>query len=690
MARNRRRGGRPPTIDLNAREMEGEMPEGTAGDRPEIAPGAQEGTPTFTTEEGARESHDEAALDQPAPAPYSQPGAGEPGTDAPAMHTPPQDTEPATGETQEERAGIASSLDMSDGPQGRPGGPGEDEPPVEEPPAVEEPVREPGETPAVDEPPRDGDGATPPATGRRGPGFGSLLLSALLGGALGAGLLYWLLAAEVLPRGEDPAVAVLQGEVETLRGELAAREPAVSPAEIQALAERLEALSATPPAELSALRSELESVRGQLAEAPAGSGEAAALNERLSALESRIDATLQDFAARLQAAPGGVDPELAERLSALETRIAQTGAPDAELRARVEGLTTALAGVEELARNSGAVTPQALEALGTDLAGRIDAVQTRLDSIDQTTQALQQQVASGAEQRAAIEQNLTQSVDELRQTVSSLQSEVGAAAQAREALGGELESLRSTTSALQGTAETLQSDLSGLTGTVEGVQQRLAELDALAGRIDAIDRQIAALDARTSQAEQERQAALALALQGLGRAAEGDAPFAREVETVAALVGDDSAVAELREYAEAGVPSRPALAREFDAVARNILAADGEAGDGFLSRLGANAQSLVRVRRTGEAQGTGADAIVARMEARLEEGDLAGALQEWSGLSEEARQASAEWAAAAERRLALDQAIAALGRPDAPPAEPTTRTVPVDVPPDGAAATPTN
>lgn len=85
------------------------------------------------------------------------------------------------------------------------------------------------------------------------------------------------------------------------------------------------------------------------------------------------------------------------------------------------------------------------------------------------------------------------------------------------------------------------------------------------------------------------------------------------------------------------------------------------AGDGVLERAWGNVSSLVSVRPVGaEVEGEGAEARVARAEARLEQGDLAAAVEELEGLEGAAAEAAAPWLEQARARLAAEQAVVQL------------------------------
>jgi hypothetical protein len=70
-----------------------------------------------------------------------------------------------------------------------------------------------------------------------------------------------------------------------------------------------------------------------------------------------------------------------------------------------------------------------------------------------------------------------------------------------------------------------------------------------------------------------------------------------------------------------------------------------------------SATRLVEVRPVGEAKGESTGAIVARIEARLQQNDLAGAVDEAGQLPSSAKAAAAEWIAAVTQKRDADRAI---------------------------------
>ena len=66
----------------------------------------------------------------------------------------------------------------------------------------------------------------------------------------------------------------------------------------------------------------------------------------------------------------------------------------------------------------------------------------------------------------------------------------------------------------------------------------------------------------------------------------------------------------------------------------------------------------MQIRKVGEVAGDSTEAIIARTEARLQAGDLAGTLREAGALKGDARKTAEPWMAKLTARLAVDQGIA--------------------------------
>ncbi|MGL5113858.1 MAG: hypothetical protein ACRC7C_00915, partial [Beijerinckiaceae bacterium] len=109
----------------------------------------------------------------------------------------------------------------------------------------------------------------------------------------------------------------------------------------------------------------------------------------------------------------------------------------------------------------------------------------------------------------------------------------------------------------------------------------------------------------------------------------------------------------LKPFAEKGAPTPDALAKAFAPLAHATATAGippEEGAMGFVKRF-------IKIRPTGDAGGDSQPSLVATVEAALAKGQPTDALAAWRRLPEEARKASATWAASAEAR---EKAAAAL------------------------------
>ncbi|WP_421933799.1 COG4223 family protein [Phenylobacterium sp.] len=175
----------------------------------------------------------------------------------------------------------------------------------------------------------------------------------------------------------------------------------------------------------------------------------------------------------------------------------------------------------------------------------------------------------------------------------------------------------------------------------------------LTERIDALE----AEQSRTAEA-----AASALAAAALMEAAQTSRPFADELAALDAVSPPSAELRALRRIAERGAPSRAALAASFPdyaARAAGAARAPGE-GAGLGARLAAALSRVVTLRQVGDVPGTGIDALLARAERQVEEGDLDHALKTLDGLPPAGRDAIAPWRAAAENRADIDRRVSAV------------------------------
>jgi len=199
-------------------------------------------------------------------------------------------------------------------------------------------------------------------------------------------------------------------------------------------------------------------------------------------------------------------------------------------------------------------------------------------------------------------------------------------------------------------------DLPDLRQSVASVQaasqQATSDIAALADRVEKIEAELA-------KPSDETRLARSIAAVGLRSAIDRGGPFDAELQAYLSVAPNDSAAGELSELAAQGVPSQRRLEAAFPETATAILDATRpqEGGDGVFGRLMDSARSLVTVRPTGNVEGNTPEAIVARMEAKLREGDLTGVVTEWKALPEAGRKASQAFIDDVNRRLEAEAAV---------------------------------
>jgi hypothetical protein len=203
------------------------------------------------------------------------------------------------------------------------------------------------------------------------------------------------------------------------------------------------------------------------------------------------------------------------------------------------------------------------------------------------------------------------------------------------------------------------------------------EFEALAGRLAAVERSSQGIEAelakRPLDAPPDRPGRLAMVAAALNGAVERGEPFAAELAGAKALAGDAKALAPLEPFAAAGLPSTLTLSRELSGLAPALYQAAGVAqreGGGFLDRLQANAERLVRIRPVAEVPGDDPAAVITRIEVKAAHNDVAGALAELAKLPATARAPAEAWIKQAQARTAAVEAgrrfaaaaLAALGK----------------------------
>lgn len=317
-------------------------------------------------------------------------------------------------------------------------------------------------------------------------------------------------------------------------------------------------------------------------------------------------------------------------------------------------------------------------------------------------EALERRMARLEEQRvddasSEVLQELQRNLEQTRVRLEEVDGQVAAIIEQGSTAPADLEALRTATTRLSERLDAveaqdsdarlsaLDSRLQELAGRVEQVaaapaapdDATLGRLQGIEGRIEGATGRIEALEARLQDAVAQVEAArvrvgeetaIALAAGQLREALRTGRPYAAELEGLQHLSGRDEqldeVVAQLEEHAQTGVPTLASLQADYAEAARAAVTADraGEADSDLQAMFWKRMNDVVSVRPTGEPEGDGTEAVLARAERRLEGGDLAAAVAELDKLQGPAADAMSDWRNRAEVRLEAQDNLNALSR----------------------------
>jgi hypothetical protein len=190
------------------------------------------------------------------------------------------------------------------------------------------------------------------------------------------------------------------------------------------------------------------------------------------------------------------------------------------------------------------------------------------------------------------------------------------------------------------------------------VDDALAQLAQRVGALESGAKTVQSEVTRAAANSDDRRARLAVAASALAAAVERGGPFAAELGAAKSLAPDPGKLAPLDAFAAAGLPTAASLARELSDLVPALLRAGGAGPNdgGFLTRLRANAEKLVRIRPLEEAPGDDPAAVIARIEVKASRADIAGALAEFAQLPADARAPAQAWIGRAQARAAAIEA----------------------------------
>ena len=418
------------------------------------------------------------------------------------------------------------------------------------------------------------------------------------------------MASEKPPRRSKPGKEPLTIDLEAEKTEPAAGEAAAGP---DAAPGKPADISTSEAAEAGEVRTgEVESNEAGIGEPPLPAGDP---QEETETEEARADAAAAAFDAELPHATNGELPEAKRRQA--------TGA--GALAAGILGGLIALAGAGVL-QYAGYVPAPGPEQPGTEqnLASEIEAIKAELQA---QAPAATVDVAPLENRIAALEQAAR---------------EPGAAA----ADAPEIKALEAEVANLTNEMADLKTELA------EARQAADAARAELAGRIDQAEQKL-------NEPANDIEMAKAVAVTALKTAIDRGGPFLAELDALRSIAPEDPVVKELADVAATGVPTRTELRESFRPAADAMLDAlhRPDPDQGIFDRLVSSAMSGIRVRPVGSVEGDTPEAVIARIEDKLDNGDLKGASLEWDSLPEAAKSAGQGFKEKLDRRLGVETVI---------------------------------
>lgn len=457
----------------------------------------------------------------------------------------------------------------------------------------------------------------PAPAGRARAGFGALATAGLLGGVIGAGLLF---GAEKAGIGTDPRLNALDQKVS---------------GQISSLDKRVDGL---------APRDAVATLDKQVASAQA---------DAKQALDKAANALAQGGGA---AEGSAASPAAGQGLTGGQAAGQASGAVPADLVARLDSLDQRVAALQE---EPGRDQP-ADAKLGVvhDNAKPLADLEARLKAVEE----------NGSGKGAA---------EEASKRVAALQGEVEqrtkANADADAALGQRLDTLQQTLEGrVKSATEAVQAATQAARTAAEAGQTQAAEAaKAVDRRLQEQAEKIAALDRSVAQRAEVSTVQAALRVVVADRVASALAagmPYAEPLATLRKLdPATEAQAAALAPFADTGAPTAGQLADAFRPIAERIATkrqaqrakSAAETGD-FRSKLLSMADGLVQVRKVDAPAPEASDDPEGKVQAALDRGDLSAASAAFAALPAEARDQAGDFGAKLTARADADAAVRTL------------------------------
>ena len=458
------------------------------------------------------------------------------------------------------------------------------------------------------------DKAMPPPAVVSKPRFFTHLLSGIAGGVLalfGADQAAPLLGLKTPGMAAQEAAAELQKRITTLEASAKA--------------------NAKPSQELADLSVRLDKL-----------DETAASVKSLQASQADLSA---DAKAAAEAAKQLSDVNATERLKTMESRLetlAAAAGTDAD-KGKIQGLAAVTGKVSDLETGVNAKLADIRKGLIIELEARLAAVSDASEKARMATERMDREVATLKTDSARLQQGI-------------------------EVQKSENERLGATVQVVQEDSAKLTSSLNGLKSTIDTQLSTVVRPADVASAMSPVTEKLSALEtnlAAVVKSEDERKVSaerivVTLELANLKRALERGQGYAKELADVRKAAAGKVDLAILDRYRETGVKTLPDLQRELSPVISAAIDADTAVMEGsVMDRLVAGAKSAVRIRKVNhDPSDKSAEAVMARVETALKDGQLGDVLALAKDLPKRAAAPVQDWLANVEARYAVDTAIA--------------------------------
>ncbi len=482
--------------------------------------------------------------------------------------------------------------------------------------------------------------------------MGPLLLAAVLGGVVGAGLL-WALSA--LSGDEDELVA----QIETMQARLASLETQ-EPIDTEALDARFGAIETrfadlpviaetdTAPLQeaLAALEVELATQSNRLDALPAAS-DPTGLTTTVSELQTQLAAVQAEVAASTDGTPAPIDETLVARIEALESArpvsIADAG-PSTDLA----DLDAALS---ELRAEVNAVAPVDTDAFAT--ASAVAEIDAQVGQLSEGITAIE---AGLRDARSSLGERIDAMSGEIDNQAGAVSGSLDELTARTDELAAQIDGVQASVGDIAATVDTLQA--SGAT-TQESLQAIDTRIDDLSGSVFALGNEIDSVSGRIDAPGDRERAIAAVALAGLQTSVDRGTPYATYLETLTSSgLVPESTRNVLNVGAATGVATRSELEADWSGLASDArrAAVRSEASSG-VAGIFAGARSLIDIAPSDPGEGDEPSALVAQISRHLDSGALDRAVLAWQRLPEASRDATEDWGKAAQLRLGIERAL---------------------------------